>query len=393
MSRFIVEADGGSRGNPGVAGYGALVRDPVTRAVLAERAAPLGHASNNVAEYTGLIEGLRAAAHLDPGADIEVRMDSKLVVEQMNGRWKIKHPGMRELAGRAREIAGAIIAAGGSVRYAWVPRAQNAAADTLSNKGMDGERISTDHQVPLPGGAAGGVPAGDIPVRARPGDPAAAAVGPVPGPGAPDLGPPTRILLVRHAVTDDTVAGRVTGRGGSDPALNALGTQQARRAAAAVRDIVRDGEQVTVVTSTLARARGTGALISEALGVSARTDEAWDEVDLGEWDGLTWAQIAQRAPGELARIRDERFVIPGGESFAQVRERVAAAFARYATGDRLVVIVSHNGALQALLSHLLGVDFTIASRLSLSPASLTWVRVWADGGYAIDRINDDAHQR
>ena len=96
--RLVVEADGGSRGNPGPAGYGALVRDPATGQVLAEAWESLGTTTNNVAEYSGLVAGLRAAAELAPGADVEVRMDSKLVVEQMSGRWKIKDPNLRSLA-------------------------------------------------------------------------------------------------------------------------------------------------------------------------------------------------------------------------------------------------------------------------------------------------------
>ncbi|HEX5511009.1 MAG TPA: reverse transcriptase-like protein, partial [Actinomycetales bacterium] len=95
--RLIVEADGGSRGNPGPAGYGALVRDAATGEVLFEIGESIGTATNNVAEYRGLIAGLRAAADIDPGASVEVRMDSKLVVEQMTGRWKIKHEDMRRL--------------------------------------------------------------------------------------------------------------------------------------------------------------------------------------------------------------------------------------------------------------------------------------------------------
>src|ERR1039457_1020822 len=103
--QFIVEADGGSRGNPGPAGYGALVRDAQTGEVLTEIAESLGRATNNVAEYSGLVAGLRTAADLAPGADVEVRMDSKLVVEQMSGRWQIKHPDMRPLAAAARDAA------------------------------------------------------------------------------------------------------------------------------------------------------------------------------------------------------------------------------------------------------------------------------------------------
>jgi probable phosphoglycerate mutase len=131
--RLIVEADGGSRGNPGPAGYGALVRDARTGEVLAEDCASLGHATNNVAEYSGLVAGLRAAARIAPGADTEVRMDSKLVVEQMSGRWKIKHPALQPLAAQARRAAALL----GRVTYTWVPRARNVDADRLANQAMD----------------------------------------------------------------------------------------------------------------------------------------------------------------------------------------------------------------------------------------------------------------
>ncbi|WP_299447786.1 reverse transcriptase-like protein [uncultured Phycicoccus sp.] len=181
--RLTVEADGGSRGNPGVAGYGALVRDTATGALLAERAEPLGKASNNVAEYRGLIAGLAAAHAIDPGADVLVRMDSKLVVEQMSGTWKIKHEDMRRLALEARDIADAIRAAGGSVRYEWMPRAENAAADALSNDGMDGLTIDRRHDL------------GDVTDP----DPApAAACAPV----AKREGTPVRVVLVAAAEGD-----------------------------------------------------------------------------------------------------------------------------------------------------------------------------------------------
>jgi probable phosphoglycerate mutase len=131
--RLLIEADGGSRGNPGPAGYGAVVRDPATREVLAELSEAIGRATNNVAEYSGLVAGLRAAAKLAPGADTEVRMDSKLVVEQMSGRWKIKHPDLRQLAAQASQAARAL----GRVTYIWVPRERNTHADRLANQAMD----------------------------------------------------------------------------------------------------------------------------------------------------------------------------------------------------------------------------------------------------------------
>jgi ribonuclease HI len=131
--RLLIEADGGSRGNPGVAGYGAVVRDAATGEVLTEVSESIGHATNNVAEYSGLLAGLRAAGRLAPGAEAEVRMDSKLVVEQMSGRWRIKHPALRALAAEASLAARAL----GRVTYIWVPRERNAHADRLANEAMD----------------------------------------------------------------------------------------------------------------------------------------------------------------------------------------------------------------------------------------------------------------
>ncbi|MFF9620564.1 bifunctional RNase H/acid phosphatase [Streptomyces griseosporeus] len=132
MREFIVEADGGSRGNPGPAGYGSVVKDAATGQTLAERAEYIGVATNNVAEYRGLLAGLRAAHELDPAAPVHVRMDSKLVIEQMSGRWKIKHPDMKPLAAEAARVYPP-----GRVTYEWIPREQNKHADRLANEAMD----------------------------------------------------------------------------------------------------------------------------------------------------------------------------------------------------------------------------------------------------------------
>jgi probable phosphoglycerate mutase len=131
----VVEADGGSRGNPGPAGYGAVVRDAATGEVLAERKAGLGFTTNNVAEYSGLIAGLSAARDLG-ASHVDVRMDSKLVVEQMSGRWKIKHPPLQTLAQEARDL----VAGFGRVTFEWIPRERNKDADRLANEAMDAVR-------------------------------------------------------------------------------------------------------------------------------------------------------------------------------------------------------------------------------------------------------------
>lgn len=132
MTRYlIIEADGGSRGNPGPAAYGTVVREGSTGQLLAERADYLGITTNNVAEYTGLLTGLLLCASLGD-VRVDVRLDSKLVVEQMTGRWKIKHENMRALAMQARAAINPAF-----VRYQWIPREQNRDADRLVNESLD----------------------------------------------------------------------------------------------------------------------------------------------------------------------------------------------------------------------------------------------------------------
>ena len=142
--RLIVEADGGSRGNPGPAAYGAVVRDAQTSEVLAAEGLPIGRATNNVAEYRGLIAGLQMAREVDPSAALEVRMDSKLVIEQMAGRWKVKHADMKPLALEAARLRPA------TVTWTWVPRELNKVADTLVNRALDGDPIPRQYLLDRP---------------------------------------------------------------------------------------------------------------------------------------------------------------------------------------------------------------------------------------------------
>ena len=152
-ARLIVEADGGSRGNPGHAGYGALVRDPESGRILVEKAAYIGKASNNVAEYSGLVAALELARDLYPAARVHVKMDSKLVVEQMSGRWQIKHADMRVLAAKARKVMDPR-----RVTYEWIPRERNKDADRLSNEAMDAGMAGVEWE---PRGAGAGTAAGE----------------------------------------------------------------------------------------------------------------------------------------------------------------------------------------------------------------------------------------
>ena len=397
MSRsFVVEADGGSRGNPGPAAYGALVRDAASGRVLVERAEAIGVASNNVAEYSGLIAGLRAAAALDPDADILVRMDSKLVVEQMSGRWKIKHEAMRALALEAREAY-----AYDRVRYEWIPREINREADRLVNLALDaevrGERLVVDRVLSDDGAAA--VTTGPTSVAAAPAGAASRPRPVVPG-WATDLGTPTTLLVVRHGATDFSLQRRFSGAGGADMPLAAVGHLQA---AAVAAELVARGGADAVVCSPLLRTRETAAHIAAALAeasgtlsVEVEVVEGLRECAFGEWDGLTFAEVRESFPTLLeAWVGSTDVAPPGGESFAEVRDRVDVA--RRALLDtyagRRVVVVSHVTPLKVLAG--LALDAPLASlyRMELAPCSLTTMAWWADGNASLRGWAESGHLR
>ncbi len=256
--RLTVEADGGSRGNPGVAGYGALVRDTETGALLAERAEPLGKASNNVAEYRGLIAGLEAAHAIDPGAEVLARMDSKLVVEQMSGRWKIKHEDMRRLALQARDVAARITSAGGTVRYEWIPREINKDADALSNVAMDGRTVNRTF---AESESAGQEPAGELDAA---GDAADAG-----GEAAAEADEAVRVVLVAAAASRDA----------------------AGATASAVVSVVGTGG-IEVVGGVSDAVDVTARAIGDALGTEVEGDPAWDSTGPGA--RAAWARAVAR---------------------------------------------------------------------------------------------------
>lgn len=347
--RVVVEADGGSRGNPGPAGYGAVVFD-TDGVVLAERAESIGVATNNVAEYQGLVAGLTAAR--DVGAtDVAVRMDSKLVVEQMSGRWQIKHEALKPLAAAAREVAVSF----GSVTYTWVPRAQNAHADRLANEAMDG-----------------------TPSRAAPMDTAA----PARWTGA--TGTPTTFLLLRHGQTELSGERRYSGRG--DVPLTATGQQQAKAAAARLSQM----DFAAVVSSPLGRARRTAAAIADRVEVH----DGLIETDFGRWERLTFAEAAARDPELHGRwVGDPSVRPPGGESFDEVLVRVRAALddlvRRYA--GETIVVVSHVTPIKSLLRLGLDTGPSLLFRLHLDLASLSVVEWYPDGNASVRLVNDTSH--
>ena len=366
-ARVVIEADGGSRGNPGPAAYGSLLRDADTGEVIAERAEFIGHASNNVAEYRGLIGGLELVAEHAPGAEVEVRMDSKLVIEQMAGRWKIKHPDMRPLALRAQRLAPA------GVRWTWVRRDLNQAADALLNAVLDQAQGKPPRRTKA-----------EV-TTAEPADPTALAaqerVGDNLLSGWRDRAAvvPTTVLLLRHGVTASTVANLFCGAGGSDPGLLDEGREQAARAAAWLD---RRGGVDALVSSPLRRTRETAQVVADQLGLEMVTEEGLAEAAFGRWDGLSFPEVLEQYPVELdAWLGSTSVAPPGGESLDEVSARAVRArdrlLAEYA--GRTVVAVSHVTPIKMLVRSALEAPMHVVFRMELEPASVTTIQWWPDG--------------
>jgi ribonuclease HI len=130
--RVVVNIDGGSRGNPGPAAAGVVVTDAASGAVLRQAGIYLGHATNNVAEYRGLLEGLKLAAEVQ-AQEVEIVSDSQLLVFQMIGRYRVKNPGLAPLHQEAKGLAARFP----KCSYRHVMREDNHHADRLVNQALD----------------------------------------------------------------------------------------------------------------------------------------------------------------------------------------------------------------------------------------------------------------
>ncbi|MCT2281071.1 bifunctional RNase H/acid phosphatase [Micromonospora chalcea] len=371
----VIEADGGSRGNPGPAGYGAVVRDPETGEVLAERSESIGTATNNVAEYRGLIAGLEAAAELG-AAEVEARMDSKLVVEQMCGRWQIKHPGLRPLAAQAAGLVGRFTA----VRFTWVPRDRNRHADALANAAMDAAASGVAPEAKAEAREA-------AVVRATGTDPATTPASWEPRPTEEA----TRLILVRHGETERTVQKHYSGRG--DVPLTERGRAQARATAARVAALAPS--VAAVVSSPLSRCTATAEAIAAQVGnPPVRTDDDLIECDFGVWEGHTFAEVRERWAAELdAWLASTRVAPPKGESFVAVAERTGRAVDRLRSAypGETVVVVSHVSPIKLVLRDALAAGDAFLHRLYLDTAGISVLDLYPDGGVAVRSVNDTSH--
>lgn len=198
----------------------------------------------------------------------------------------------------------------------------------------------------------------------------------------------TRVYLVRHGETEWNNSGRYQGH--SDVALSSQGRRQAELLRERLRHISFDA----VYSSDLLRARETAAIIAAVHGLNVKTDEAFREINFGAWEGLTYREIVAAFPHEWESWRWDpaNVVIPGGESFRQVKERVWRAFRMMVEREKghNLLLVAHGGSLRALICAVLGMDLTAVWRFRLDNTGVSIVDCY-NGDFILALLNDSHH--
>jgi probable phosphoglycerate mutase len=372
LMKLIIEADGGSRGNPGMSGAGAVVIDAATGKILREISEAVGIATNNVAEYSALIFALEAAFEIDPAAEIVVRMDSKLVVEQMSGRWKIKHPDMLSLGARVQQLIN-----GKSVEFVWIPREQNVLADALANKAMDGEPAAAAAAVEFNHAAPSSIRA--------------------PHSSVTDA---TTLIMVRHGRTALTEGRKISGGDGENPDLSELGNKDASDVALELSRVGVSGtfsfleRPAVVIHSPVKRAAQTATKIAQKLGAEQVELADLREIGFGDWDGLTHEELFVGHEEHYQRWRGSYEVAPpNGESLKDFDVRVNRSldFILENFAGKTVVVVAHVMPIRGLLR--IANDASVAGfwRVDLGPASISIARFWGREGAEIVCVNSTSH--
>lgn len=358
---LIIRADGASRGNPGEASFGAVLLDGEKE--IATASAHLGVTTNNFAEYSGVIAGLKLAIAHDQSAEYLVQLDSKLVVEQLNGNWKVKSKDLMPLVSEASKLASKL-----RVRFEWIPREQNSRADELANQALD---RPVAREIPNQPGS----------IRA---------------PRVSSSG--TEIIFIRHGHSAHTEKGLVAGGDGADPELSDLGLREADATAellanppSAWRLAMKDP---IVISSNMLRTRQTAEAIARKLNVETVLDPRIREIFFGEWNGLTNDELFSKDQKLLDSWQGSLdFRPPGGESIEDLIARTGSFVDEIRTNypNRTVVVVSHMMPTRALTYQVIGGPESYLWSTTFAPASVTAFRVWGSEQYELITLNSCAH--
>ncbi len=361
-------ADGASRGNPGPAAYGVHIED-ANGSTIADLGEAIGIVTNNQAEYSGVIAGLRYLATTNY-RDVTIRMDSKLVIEQLSGNWKINNPQLRELAGQASELLRDF-----NVVLQWIPREQNYKADANANAALDSGDFST---------------AADAYIEL-------ATIQPRSIRAPRQYVEPTTVVVVRHGHTVNTEKNLISGGDGTDPELSPLGEREAAGAAWEIPKLLEFfdlPDAMAVIHSPMVRTTQTAKSIAESLGIEMREDARLKEIGFGDWEMFEMAKLETDAIELVASWRGSLTVKPpNGESILDMQSRVwdslAEAIETYRGGT--IVLSTHMMPTRAVAAAALRGAESIYFNLNTSPGGISIYRFFGMDFAEIFALNYCAH--
>ena len=349
---LILFADGASRGNPGKASLGAvLVRDGEE---IARISRTLGTRTNNYAEYSAVIAGLEYVIENNLGPELLIRMDSKLVVEQLSGRWQIKHPELRELASAAQRLLSQLKAT-----LEWIPREENFLADEAANQALDGD----------PGPMV-------APIEFQ----ALSSIQPSSIRSPRVSSEPTVVYVIRHGHTQSTESKLISGAI-DNPGLSDLGRAEAKSAAEAMSRLSTRFELLgpqLIVHSDMLRTTETAELISESMSVPIRSDSRLREISFGDWEAKSMGELEAAVDGQVNAWRGSVTAKPpGGESVNDLEKRVVKSLRD--------LIAEHSGSAVAIVAHMMPLR-SIARYALKSSVDSHWSLQFAPGSVSVYRF-------
>jgi probable phosphoglycerate mutase len=313
-----------------------------------------------------------------PNDPVLIELDSKLVVQQLSGNWKVKHPDIAPLVRRASELMGSR-----RVELRWIPREQNSAADAAANRALDGGVAPSTSSAP-----SGVAVTSDN-------DPAALPSVQPRSIRAPRISSPhTDFFLIRHGSTNQTEAGRISG-GGENPSLSQRGLVEAERVAEGLERLaLRHHLELpsAVVHSPLERTAETAARVARPFSLPLFADSRLREIEFGNWEGLANEEL-DRLPETSAWRGSLTARPPGGESIADLQQRVYESFFELVDQFRQqsVAVVSHMMPTRTMLALALGGLDSHFWSLQVNPASISVLRVFGREGFEIYSINSCEH--
>ena len=366
---LLIQADGASKGNPGPASYGAVLFWGDGSLAL-ELFDAIGIATNNHAEYRAVIAGLEAAKQLaleDPGLrTIHIQMDSKLVVEQLSGRWKIKNSDLQQLAIYAQQLMRDF-----EVKLEWIPREMNSHADELANRALRTEILTPVSSEPF----------GVIqPKSVR----------------APrQRSKPVVVWAIRHGHTEMTESGLISG-GGTNPGLSEFGHTETERIAAEIRRISQLFDlplPTSVLHSPQLRATETASKIAREFDLVPVAEPNLREIEFGSWEGLSMENLSGISAAEVSRWRGSMdYRPPEGESVQDMETRVGLVLENVVAEQReSVAIVAHMMPMRAIYRAATKASAVANWSTNFLPASVSVYRFFGLEFAEVFAVNSTGH--